>query len=150
MRYYGLNKTVEVHNGGIGHAKCERINEDAIALTARGGYGLETVSRVGREVKAKRNAPLRADERRIVQAMVQRPLVVPPVVSDSTGMFPPSTVESVEKLAMIEKASICELREGSGCKGCGWLGEIGVKLLKTFLPRKARFKYFIGPGSGGI
>ena len=92
---------VEVHNSGIGHAKCERRSVDVIVLTMRGAYGLETVSRMGQEVKAKRNTPLRADERRIVQAIVQRPLEVPPVVSNTTGIFSPSTVESVEKLVMI-------------------------------------------------
>ena len=88
--------------------------KDVIMLIIRGGHDLETASRVGWEVKAKRNAPLRADERRIVQAIVQVLLLPPPVVSNSTGKSSPPTVESVEKrLAMMEKASIYDMRGGA-------------------------------------
>ena len=66
------------------------------------------------------DSPSRADESQIVQAMIHWLPPVPPVVSNSTGISPCSTVESVVKTLMIvEKASIFESRGCNGLEGGG-------------------------------
>ena len=59
----------------------------------------------------KQSTPLRVGESQIIQATMQ-PLMLPMPLSNSTGTSFPSIVESVEKLTVTEKASICGLREG--------------------------------------
>ena len=65
------------------------------------------------ENRAKLTHGRRADPRQTVQAMTQFPLLVWPVVSGSTETLSRSSLKPTGRtLIMIEKMSICELREG--------------------------------------